>query len=85
MIAWYPSQQAWRAVTAAVPLMATARRVEIVSVGEDEAAVAKSAPTSSATSAGTGSRPRRARSNHSRAASATRCFTRRAKPGSACW
>ena len=42
MIAWYPSLQAWRAVTAAVPLMATARRVEIVSVGEDDAAVAES-------------------------------------------
>ena len=42
MIAWSPSLQAWRAVAAAVPLMATARRVEIVSVGEDEAAVAES-------------------------------------------
>lgn len=42
MIAWSPSLQAWRAVTAAVPLMATASRVEIVSVGEDEAAVAES-------------------------------------------
>ena len=42
MIAWYPSLQAWRAVAAAVPLMATARQVEIVSVGEDEAAVAES-------------------------------------------
>jgi nucleotide-binding universal stress UspA family protein len=42
MIAWSPSLQAWRAVAAAVPLMATARQVEIVSVGEDEAAVAES-------------------------------------------
>jgi nucleotide-binding universal stress UspA family protein len=42
MIAWSPSLQAWHAVTAAVPLMAKARRVEIVSVGEDEAAVAES-------------------------------------------
>jgi nucleotide-binding universal stress UspA family protein len=42
MIAWAPSLQAWRAVTAAVPLMATAGRVEIVSVGEDDAAVAES-------------------------------------------
>ena len=42
MIAWFPSLQAWRAVAAAVPLMATARQVEIVSVGEDEAAVAES-------------------------------------------
>jgi nucleotide-binding universal stress UspA family protein len=42
MIAWSHSLQAWRAVAAAVPLMATARRVEIVSVGEDEAAVAES-------------------------------------------
>jgi nucleotide-binding universal stress UspA family protein len=38
MIAWSPSPQAWRAVTAAVPLMATARRVEIVSVGEADGA-----------------------------------------------
>lgn len=37
MIAWSPSLQAWRAVAAAVP-----RRVEIVSVGEDEAAVVES-------------------------------------------
>ena len=42
MIAWSPSLQAWRAVAAAVPLMAMARRVEIVSVGEDDAAVAES-------------------------------------------
>ena len=42
MIAWSPSLQAWRAVAAAVPLMATARRVEIVSIREDEAAVAES-------------------------------------------
>jgi nucleotide-binding universal stress UspA family protein len=42
MIAWSPSLQAWRAVAAAVPLMATARDVEIVSIGEDEAAVAES-------------------------------------------
>jgi nucleotide-binding universal stress UspA family protein len=42
MIAWSPSLQAWRAVAAAVPLMAKARRVEIVSVGEDEAAVVES-------------------------------------------
>ena len=42
MIAWAPSLQAWRAVAAALPLMATTRRVEIVSVGEDEAAVAES-------------------------------------------
>jgi nucleotide-binding universal stress UspA family protein len=42
MIAWSPCLQAWRAVTAAVPLMAKTRRVEIVSVGEDEAAVAES-------------------------------------------
>jgi nucleotide-binding universal stress UspA family protein len=42
MIAWSPSLQTWRAVAAAVPLMATARQVEIVSVGEDEAAVAES-------------------------------------------
>jgi len=42
IIAWSPSLQAWRAVSAAVPLMAKARRVEIVSVGEDEAAVAES-------------------------------------------
>ena len=41
MIAWSPSLQAWRAVAAAVPLMAKARRVEIMSVGEDEAAVAE--------------------------------------------
>jgi nucleotide-binding universal stress UspA family protein len=42
MIAWSPSPQAWRAVTAAVPLMATARRVEIVSVGEGDDAAAES-------------------------------------------
>jgi len=42
MIAWSPSLQAWRAVTAAVPLLAKARRVEIVSVGQDEAAFAES-------------------------------------------
>jgi nucleotide-binding universal stress UspA family protein len=42
MIAWSPSLQAWRAVAAAVPLMATARQVEIVSVGEDETGVAES-------------------------------------------
>src|ERR671919_2171477 len=42
MIAWSPSLQAWRAVTAAVPLIAKARRVEIVSVGDDEATVAES-------------------------------------------
>jgi nucleotide-binding universal stress UspA family protein len=42
MIAWFPSLQAWRAVAAAVPLMATARQVEIVTVGEDETAVAQS-------------------------------------------
>ena len=42
MIAWSPSLQAWRAVAAAVPLMATARRVEIVSVGEDDDAAAES-------------------------------------------
>ncbi len=42
MIAWSPSLQAWRAVSAAVPLMAKARQVEIVSVGEDEAAGAES-------------------------------------------
>jgi nucleotide-binding universal stress UspA family protein len=42
MIAWSPSLQAWRAVTAAVPLLAKARRVELVSVGEDEAAIADS-------------------------------------------
>ena len=42
IIAWSPSLQAWRAVSAAVPLRAKARRVEIVSVGEDETAVAES-------------------------------------------
>ena len=42
MIAWSPSLQAWRAVAAAVPLMATARRVEIVSVDQDETAIAES-------------------------------------------
>ena len=42
MIAWSPSLQAWRAVTAAMPLMAKARGVEIVSVGEDDAAVVES-------------------------------------------
>jgi len=42
MIAWSPSLQTWRAVTVAVPLMAKARRVEIVSVGEDEATFAES-------------------------------------------
>ena len=42
MIAWSPSLQAWRAVAAAVPLMATARQVEIVSVGEDETGIAES-------------------------------------------
>lgn len=42
MIAWSPSLQAWRAVAAAVPLIATARLVEIVSVGEDETGVAES-------------------------------------------
>jgi nucleotide-binding universal stress UspA family protein len=38
----HPSCAGWRAVTAAVPLMATARQVEIVSVGDDEAAVGES-------------------------------------------
>jgi nucleotide-binding universal stress UspA family protein len=42
MIAWSPSLQAWRAVTAAVPLMVRARRVEVVSVDQDEAAIAES-------------------------------------------
>jgi nucleotide-binding universal stress UspA family protein len=42
IIAWSPSLQAWRAVSAAVPLLAKARQVEIVSVGDDEAAVAES-------------------------------------------
>ena len=42
MIAWSPSLQAWRAVTAAVPLMAKAGQVEIVSVGEDQGAGAES-------------------------------------------
>jgi nucleotide-binding universal stress UspA family protein len=42
MIAWAPGLPAWRAVAAAVPLLATARRVEIVTVGADEADVAAS-------------------------------------------
>jgi nucleotide-binding universal stress UspA family protein len=42
MIAWSPGPPAWRAVTAAVPLLAKARRVEVVTVGADEADVAAS-------------------------------------------
>jgi nucleotide-binding universal stress UspA family protein len=42
MIAWAPGLPAWRAVAAAVPLLATARRVELVTVGADEADVAAS-------------------------------------------
>jgi hypothetical protein len=42
MIAWAPGPPAWRAVAAAVPLLAKARRVEIVTVGADEADVTAS-------------------------------------------
>ena len=42
MIAWYPSLQAWRAVAAAVPPLALAGRVEVVTMGEDDSTVAES-------------------------------------------
>jgi nucleotide-binding universal stress UspA family protein len=42
MIAWYPSLQAWRAVAAAVPLMARARRVEVITVGAEDEPVVES-------------------------------------------
>lgn len=42
VIAWAPTLQAWRAVTAAVPLLAMAERVEILSVGQDDEQIAES-------------------------------------------
>jgi nucleotide-binding universal stress UspA family protein len=42
MIAWSPTLQAWRAVAAAVPLLAQAERVEILSVGRDDEEIAES-------------------------------------------
>jgi nucleotide-binding universal stress UspA family protein len=42
MIAWTPTLQAWRAVSAAVPLLMQGGRVEIVSVGQDDEAIAAS-------------------------------------------
>jgi nucleotide-binding universal stress UspA family protein len=42
MVAWAPTVQAWRAVAAAVPLLARAERVEILSVGRDDEEIAQS-------------------------------------------